>query len=367
IHRIDPRRAVDPRGLSSRTETEGQRFQEQDKSLITSGSIFVFEEAESAIRRWRDGLVWSPSRVLENFLVYRELEKCTIDHSIGQPAQEGFGGYVSDLQVDYGQKERGGQKWDNIVRRGKRSFVDSPTWPYRFKREGLVKKTISMSGMHLISYYKMNDVLTGRLHSPTSQPELRSLDISPSLLVNQNFRVPPHIEIGPGGQARYRGGDSDVGVAIRTSNRSVVAITDTPLGENNMNGAGGEYATPTRARKRRGAVEMPETAGPSAVTTTVIGEGGIYSGRGEMRMKTLAESARRLGAGRVNGGRRTSQSRYCPYSTVSTGLYSSPTREIENHTQGTRYGNGDGDHHLYLDCQELRDNGKAVCSRRLFY
>ena len=37
--------------------------------MITSGSVFVFDENESGMKQWTDGFAWSPSRVLGNFLV----------------------------------------------------------------------------------------------------------------------------------------------------------------------------------------------------------------------------------------------------------------------------------------------------------
>src|SRR5277367_1329152 len=43
--------------------------------LIKSGNIFVFDDQSSGIRRWTDGVAWSPSRILGNFLVYRQLER----------------------------------------------------------------------------------------------------------------------------------------------------------------------------------------------------------------------------------------------------------------------------------------------------
>lgn len=42
--------------------------------LVVSGSVFVFNEQSSGIKRWTDGIAWSPSRILGNFLVYRQLE-----------------------------------------------------------------------------------------------------------------------------------------------------------------------------------------------------------------------------------------------------------------------------------------------------
>ncbi|CAO3638177.1 unnamed protein product [Cunninghamella echinulata] len=50
-----------------------RRLQEQERQLIKSGAVFCFNENESGIKRWTDGLVWSPSRILGNFLIYREL------------------------------------------------------------------------------------------------------------------------------------------------------------------------------------------------------------------------------------------------------------------------------------------------------
>lgn len=52
-----------------------RRLHEKERHLIRSGSVFVFDEKESGIRRWTDGRLWSPSRILGNFLIYRELDK----------------------------------------------------------------------------------------------------------------------------------------------------------------------------------------------------------------------------------------------------------------------------------------------------
>ena len=39
------------------------------RSMIRSGTVFVFSVEESGIRRWTEGLSWSPSRIVGNFLV----------------------------------------------------------------------------------------------------------------------------------------------------------------------------------------------------------------------------------------------------------------------------------------------------------
>jgi hypothetical protein len=50
-----------------------RRLHDKERRLIRSGSVFCFDEAESGIKRWTDGRLWSPSRILGNFLIYREL------------------------------------------------------------------------------------------------------------------------------------------------------------------------------------------------------------------------------------------------------------------------------------------------------
>ncbi|MCO5565347.1 hypothetical protein L7F22_019020 [Adiantum nelumboides] len=52
-----------------------RRLRDDERKLIKSGQVFVFDEKESGIKRWTDGLLWSPSRILFNFLVYRQVEK----------------------------------------------------------------------------------------------------------------------------------------------------------------------------------------------------------------------------------------------------------------------------------------------------
>jgi Gti1/Pac2 family len=39
------------------------------RSMIRSGAVFVFCVEESGIKRWTEGLSWSPSRIVGNFLV----------------------------------------------------------------------------------------------------------------------------------------------------------------------------------------------------------------------------------------------------------------------------------------------------------
>lgn len=72
-----------------------RRLRDDERKQIASGTIFVFDEQESSIKRWTDGMIWSPSRILNNFLVYREVEKKDLKPASDQPAfassHSGFG------------------------------------------------------------------------------------------------------------------------------------------------------------------------------------------------------------------------------------------------------------------------------------
>lgn len=67
-----------------------RRLHDKERKLIRSGSVFVFDEVESGIKRWTDGRIWSPSRILGNFLIYRELERKPAQQSEVAPTGEGF-------------------------------------------------------------------------------------------------------------------------------------------------------------------------------------------------------------------------------------------------------------------------------------
>ncbi|KAI8365870.1 Gti1/Pac2 family-domain-containing protein [Choanephora cucurbitarum] len=165
-----------------------RRLQERERKMIRSGSIFVFDERESGIKRWTDGRVWSPSRILGNFLIYRELDKKAAgEKKLSQPSM-------------LPTSTRRSFSLDNtlIDRNKERQLIGSLSDSYRFKEDGLIKKTMSIIvngvAQHLISYYDPNEVLQEKLRSPSSVPELASLEISPELLVKQNFRIPPLVE-----------------------------------------------------------------------------------------------------------------------------------------------------------------------------
>ncbi|KAI8365199.1 Gti1/Pac2 family-domain-containing protein [Radiomyces spectabilis] len=179
--------------------TVSRRLQDKERKMIQSGSVFVFDERESGIKRWTDGLVWSPSRILGNFLIYRELDKRSIGdkkHSMSSLSNDSRQrSYSADQSSASSQISAVGL---SIDRTKERRLVGSLSDSYKFRKDGLIKKTMSIvvNGVpqHLISYYHPQDILQNRLRTPSSVPELASLEISPELLVKQNFRIPPMVE-----------------------------------------------------------------------------------------------------------------------------------------------------------------------------
>ncbi|KAH9938804.1 Gti1/Pac2 family-domain-containing protein [Epithele typhae] len=206
------------RGLIPRVT---RRLVDSERKMITSGSVFVFDEDESGIKRWTDGFFWSPSRILGNFLLYRETEKRGAGHRSAR-AEAAANTDDPDVPKSEGQtlsRPKSEAARLGIDRQRERILVGSLTNSYKFKQGGMMKKTFSLTiggvAQHLISYYKIEDVEQGRLRSPSSLPELASLTISPEYLDKTHFRNPPKVEVGVDGIPRYRGEADDVELSPR--------------------------------------------------------------------------------------------------------------------------------------------------------
>ncbi|KAJ7202656.1 Gti1/Pac2 family-domain-containing protein [Mycena pura] len=191
-----------------------RRLVDAERKMITSGSVFVFDEDESGIKRWTDGFFWSPSRILGNFLLYRETDRRGAGHGTKRKADDdgdgSSGGSGTGESLSRPRKETA----PGMDRQRERTLMGSLTNNYKFKADGLMKKTFSLTiggvAQHLISYYKISDVEAGRLRAPSTLPELASLDISPSLLDKGHFRCPPKMEMDIDGVPRYRGEADEV-------------------------------------------------------------------------------------------------------------------------------------------------------------
>ena len=140
-------------------------------SLITSGNIFVYEENASGIKRWTDGMTWSPSRIMGNFLVYRELNPNNYPSGEKKVARKRK--RSADLSSNDGSVTKSvSPSLTEEDRRLVGSLVDS----YGFKPDGLVKRTLTLTyknvNHHIISYYNVNDIKEGKLKRPEYDPVL---------------------------------------------------------------------------------------------------------------------------------------------------------------------------------------------------
>lgn len=118
------------------------RLCENERRHIKSGSVFVWDETESGIRRWTDGKRWSPSRVSGCFLIYNERAPKSANKNL--PDQ--------DIPLD----------------------------------DGLTKKALSLLTndgikLHIVCYYKRQDVENGILSGPSNDPYLKDIQVSRDL------------------------------------------------------------------------------------------------------------------------------------------------------------------------------------------
>ncbi|KAJ1834656.1 Gluconate transport-inducing protein [Coemansia sp. RSA 2711] len=126
-----------------------RRLCDRERRNLRSGSVYVWDESESGIRRWTDGKRWSPSRVNSFFLMYTELEP--------------------RLSQD-----------DELVEARRSASSDVPM------DDGLTKKAFSMfttdnNKLHVMCYYRKADVESGRLGTPSRDPRLSDITVPRSL------------------------------------------------------------------------------------------------------------------------------------------------------------------------------------------
>lgn len=190
-------------------------------SLIVSGNVFVYEEATSGIKRWTDGIPWSPSRILTNFLIYRQLnqpfppgEKKRATKRAQRPPRPGEAYPSSSSKsvaprddarryspssptVPQGKLEDSFHSEKDVNRGLLGSLVDS----YEFKDNGLLKKTmtVQINGVHhhLVSYYSLEDA-KHHLETPREDPRFKGLKLREELLNQPKFKFPNIDDAGDG-------------------------------------------------------------------------------------------------------------------------------------------------------------------------
>lgn len=192
----------------------GRPPERERKHVIISGSVFVYEEALSGIKRWTDSVSWSPSRAFTNMLVYREVKdkfktgsrkvlKRTKPsnyrrYPYGRPSSSDSTDPNIDPSIDPSLGASSNQERESVDMdpelqgldpERRKHVVGSLTDSYEFKPAGLCKKTLSICyegrNYHLVGYYAIRDVVNGSLKRPLdAYPALKQVDIQDILAQN---------------------------------------------------------------------------------------------------------------------------------------------------------------------------------------
>lgn len=148
--------------------------------IVRSGNVFIYEESTSGVKRWTDGINWSPSRIMGNFLIYREMIQ----------EYPGEGG----KKVAVKKERKCPSETDHVPEHEVRKIFGSLTNAYPFKPGGLLKKTITVdiNGVphHIVSYYKAEDIVNETLTIPSKDPFFNDVIPREELLKNKAFKQP---------------------------------------------------------------------------------------------------------------------------------------------------------------------------------
>ena len=194
--------------------------------LIVSGNVFVYEEATSGIKRWTDGIPWSPSRILTNFLIYRQLnspfppgeKKRATKRSQRalKPGEPYTASAIATPTTDEARPFPGpespnlsqNKQDDSSDKDANRGLVGSLVDSYEFKENGLLKKTMTVTvhnvQHHLVSYYSLEDA-KHTLRTPRDDPRLKDLPIREALLNQPKFKFPNLDDAGDGSYEQMDG------------------------------------------------------------------------------------------------------------------------------------------------------------------
>ncbi|KAH8910567.1 hypothetical protein BR93DRAFT_923264 [Coniochaeta sp. PMI_546] len=174
--------------------------------IIQSGNVFIYEEGISGVQRWTDGINWSPSCILGNFLIHREIEHGLPGHAENEKARRrtlvasiATGSKPTGIRQNRGAAalpvgcDNTGPVDHERLCLGDQELHGSHIHSYPFKPNGFVKKTITVSveGVphHLVSYYTAEAVRSGRLQTPTRNPQFCGVIPRNTLIRNPSFQV----------------------------------------------------------------------------------------------------------------------------------------------------------------------------------
>ncbi|CAG8447702.1 6988_t:CDS:2 [Acaulospora morrowiae] len=147
-----------------------RRCLEEEKKEFVPGSVFVYDEDESGIKRWTDGIKWSPSRIYGDFLLYQELEYRLHSVKSFEEIDETIKKRIENENLKY-----------HVCNKG--TFV--------YSKEGFNKKTISVtvdgSLQHMIIYEDKKGS-HDNLHPPWAYVELSNIEPSKAIIKQLGLR-----------------------------------------------------------------------------------------------------------------------------------------------------------------------------------
>ncbi|KAJ2499939.1 Gluconate transport-inducing protein [Coemansia sp. RSA 1972] len=160
-----------------------RRLSDAERSAIRSGSVFVWEESESGMKRWTDGRSWSPSRVQGCFLTYHEWEGRR--RAQRHPSFHTMPGFSMPMSVHGMAVPMGIARYGHFI--GGPTKAGSTQVQYGFPKEnGMLKKALSIrttdgKRLHIIAYYSKEDHAQRRLLTPTTDSNFPKLVVPPNL------------------------------------------------------------------------------------------------------------------------------------------------------------------------------------------
>jgi hypothetical protein len=141
------------------------------------------------MKRWTDKFNWSPSRQIGSFFIYRReffplicrrpsFIDLTLELSYAEMTVKIPRGTTTKEIAALTAPASG--EWpiiDPDAAASERKYVGSLTSSPTYPREGLIKRTLALGTIHVISYFTLDHVMSGALQTPSSSPMYYQVDI----------------------------------------------------------------------------------------------------------------------------------------------------------------------------------------------
>ncbi|KAH7104615.1 Gti1/Pac2 family-domain-containing protein [Auriculariales sp. MPI-PUGE-AT-0066] len=170
------------------------------KECVVSGLWCIVLPSAGKISRWTDGVIWSPSRIHGNFLIYRQVNfSQPRDPALRIQREHQTGPYSPALNLKKSKKALDHARssvpvthrdHDYLTTVYDRTIVASWNDNTEFTLDGMCKKTIQVffhTDYRLISYYNPLDAHSGALPRASEVPAYRDLEMDEELLNNARW------------------------------------------------------------------------------------------------------------------------------------------------------------------------------------